>query len=84
VDANRLAGARRLGRGERAAAARLVVAVAAGVLNKVIADRLGIAETTIKVHRGRVIGKMGAASLADLVRMSERIGLAPGADPARR
>ena len=58
--------------------------VAAGLLNKVIADRLGIAETTIKVHRGRVMGKMGAASLADLVRMSERLGLAPGADPARR
>lgn len=58
--------------------------VAAGLLNKVIADRLGVAETTIKVHRGRVMEKMGAASLADLVRMSERLGLAPGADPARR
>ena len=58
--------------------------VAAGLLNKVIADRLGIQETTIKVHRGRVMEKMGAASLADLVRMSERLGLAPGADPARR
>ena len=58
--------------------------VAAGLLNKVIADRLGIAETTIKVHRGRVMEKMGAASLADLVRMSERLGLAPDTDPARR
>jgi FixJ family two-component response regulator len=58
--------------------------VAAGLLNKVVADRLGIAEATIKVHRGRVMEKMGAASLADLVRMSERLGLAPGADPARR
>jgi FixJ family two-component response regulator len=58
--------------------------VAAGLLNKLIADRLGIAETTIKVHRGRVMEKMGASSLADLVRMSERLGLAPGADPARR
>ena len=58
--------------------------VAAGLLNKVIADRLGIAETTIKVHRGRVMEKMGATSLADLVRMSERLGLAPDADPARR
>ena len=58
--------------------------VAAGLLNKVIADRLGIAETTIKVHRGRVMEKMGASSLADLVRMSERLGLAPDADPARR
>ena len=58
--------------------------VATGLLNKVIADRLGIQETTIKVHRGRVMEKMEAASLADLVRMSERLGLAPGADPARR
>ena len=58
--------------------------VAAGLLNKVIADRLGIQETTIKVHRGRVMEKMGAASFADLVRMSERLGLAPGADPGRR
>jgi FixJ family two-component response regulator len=58
--------------------------VAAGLLNKVIAARIGIQETTIKVHRGRVMEKMGAASLADLVRMSERLGLAPGADPARR
>jgi FixJ family two-component response regulator len=58
--------------------------VVAGLLNKVIADRLGIQESTIKVHRGRVMEKMAAASLADLVRMSERLGLAPGADPARR
>jgi FixJ family two-component response regulator len=58
--------------------------VVAGLLNKVIADRLGIQETTIKVHRGRVMEKMGATSLADLVRMSERLGLAPGADPAQR
>lgn len=52
--------------------------VVAGLLNKVIADRLGIQETTIKVHRGRVMEKMQAASLADLVRMSERLGLSPG------
>jgi FixJ family two-component response regulator len=58
--------------------------VVAGLLNKIIADRLGIQETTIKVHRGRVMEKMGAASLADLVRMGERLGLAPGAGPARR
>jgi FixJ family two-component response regulator len=60
---------------------RLVVA---GLLNKVIADRLGIQEATIKVHRGRVMEKMGAASLADLVRMSERLGLPPEADAAPR
>jgi FixJ family two-component response regulator len=55
-----------------------------GLLNKVIADRLGIQESTIKVHRGRVMEKMGAASVADLVRMSERLGLARDADPAQR
>ena len=47
--------------------------VAAGLLNKVIADRLGTAERTIKIHRSRVMAKMGAGSLADLVRMSERL-----------
>jgi FixJ family two-component response regulator len=52
--------------------------VVAGLLNKLIADRLGVAETTVKVHRGRVMEKMGAASLADLVRMGERLGLGPG------
>ena len=49
--------------------------VVEGLLNKVIADRLGAAETTIKIHRGRVMDKMGAASLPDLVRMAERLNL---------
>jgi FixJ family two-component response regulator/signal transduction histidine kinase len=49
--------------------------VVEGLLNKVIADRLGAAETTIKIHRGRVMEKMGAASVADLVRMTERLKL---------
>jgi len=49
--------------------------VAAGLLNKLIADRLGAAEATVKIHRGRVMEKMGAASVADLVRMAERLGL---------
>ena len=57
--------------------------VAAGLLNKVIADRLGAAETTIKIHRGRVMEKMGAASVADLVRMSERLSLrSPASAPS--
>jgi FixJ family two-component response regulator/signal transduction histidine kinase len=51
--------------------------VAAGLLNKVIADRLGTAEATVKIHRGRVMGKLGAASVADLVRMAERLGVTP-------
>jgi FixJ family two-component response regulator/signal transduction histidine kinase len=49
--------------------------VVQGRPNKLIADRLGAAEATIKIHRGRVMEKMGAASLADLVRMAQRLGL---------
>jgi FixJ family two-component response regulator/signal transduction histidine kinase len=49
--------------------------VAAGLLNKVIADRLGAAEATIKIHRGRMMEKMGAASVADVVRMAETLAI---------
>lgn len=49
--------------------------VAAGRLNKQIAGDLGIAEKTVKVHRAHVMDKMGARSLADLVRMAERLEL---------
>lgn len=51
------------------------ILVAQGLLNKVIAARLGTAEKTIKVHRGRVMEKMAAVSLADLVRIAERLDL---------
>jgi FixJ family two-component response regulator len=51
--------------------------VTAGLLNKRIADRLGAAEGTIKIHRGRVMEKMSAGSVADLVRMAGRLGLQP-------
>ncbi len=47
--------------------------VASGLLNKQIGAELGTSELTIKTHRGRVMQKMGAESLADLVRMSERL-----------
>jgi FixJ family two-component response regulator len=57
--------------------------VAAGLLNKVIADRLGAAETTVKIHRGRMMEKMGAASVADLVRMAERLALQPASESAQ-
>jgi FixJ family two-component response regulator len=49
--------------------------VVSGLLNKQIAGELGISEETVKVHRGHVMRKMGADSLADLVRMSERLGI---------
>jgi FixJ family two-component response regulator len=49
--------------------------VVTGRLNKQIAGDLGIAEKTIKVHRGRVMEKMQAGSVAELVRMVEKLGL---------
>ena len=51
--------------------------VARGMLNKQIGDRLGASEKTIKIHRGQLIRKMKAGSLADLVRMSERLKVPP-------
>ena len=50
--------------------------VATGLLNKQIADRMTISEITVKVHRGQVMRKMAARSLADLVRMADKLGLA--------
>lgn len=49
--------------------------VVAGRLNKQIADDLGAGEHTIKIHRARVMHKMGVESLADLVRAAERLGV---------
>ena len=47
--------------------------VVAGLLNKQIADQLGTSEITIKIHRGKVMRKMQAASLPDLVRIAEKL-----------
>ncbi len=50
--------------------------VVAGKLNKQIADELGAAEKTIKVHRARVMRKVGVESVAELARLADRAGLA--------
>jgi FixJ family two-component response regulator len=52
-----------------------------GLLNKQIAAELETAEKTIKVHRGRVMQKLGATSVPDLVRISQHAGVAPAAVP---
>ncbi|HEX4410423.1 MAG TPA: response regulator transcription factor [Xanthobacteraceae bacterium] len=49
--------------------------VTAGLMNKQIAGTMGVSEITVKVHRGNVMRKMGAKSLADLVRMADALGL---------
>ncbi len=51
--------------------------VLTGMLNKQIAGELGTAEKTVKVHRGRVMQKLGVTSVAELVRLVQRAGLAP-------
>lgn len=54
--------------------------VVSGLLNKQVAAELDISEFTVKVHRGQVMRKMHANSLADLVRMAEKLGIRPPKD----
>jgi FixJ family two-component response regulator len=53
----------------------VIALVTAGLMNKQIAGKLGISEITVKIHRGNVMRKMKARSLADLVRMAETLGV---------
>lgn len=63
---------------------REVMALAvAGRLNKQIAAEIGLSEATVKLHRGQVMRKMGARSLADLVRMGDKLGLPDGNSSTR-
>jgi FixJ family two-component response regulator len=51
--------------------------VITGMLNKQIALKLDIAEKTVKVHRGRIMEKLRAGSVAELVRLAEKVGIEP-------
>jgi FixJ family two-component response regulator len=53
----------------------ILALVSSGLMNKQIAADLGIAEITVKIHRGHIVKKMGAKSLADLLRMAETLGI---------
>jgi FixJ family two-component response regulator len=54
---------------------QVLALVVTGLLNKQIAGELGTTEETIKVHRGRVMSKMGAGSLAELVRIAQKLNI---------
>jgi len=54
---------------------QVIALVTSGLMNKQIAAEIGVSEITVKVHRGNVMRKMGARSLADLVRMADMLGI---------
>jgi FixJ family two-component response regulator len=54
---------------------QIMALVTAGLMNKVVAARIGISEMTVKIHRGHMMRKMGAKSLADLVLIAENLGI---------
>jgi len=54
---------------------QVIALVTSGLMNKQIAGKIGVSEVTVKVHRGNIMRKMGARSLADLVRMADALGI---------
>ena len=61
---------------------QVMVLVVSGLLNKQVAGELGISEITVKAHRGKVMQKMKADSVADLVKMAARLRPSPAATTA--
>lgn len=61
---------------------QVMALVVSGLLNKQVGGELGISEITVKAHRGKVMQKMMAGSLAELVKMTTRLDLAPEAAAA--
>jgi FixJ family two-component response regulator len=55
---------------------QVMVLVASGFMNKQVANELSISEVTVKMHRGSVMRKMGAKTVATLARMAEALGIA--------
>jgi FixJ family two-component response regulator len=55
----------------------IMALVTTGLMNKQVAAEVGLSEITVKIHRGSVMRKMGARSLADLVRMAGALGMPP-------
>jgi len=59
----------------------VVAMVVSGMLNKQIAAQIGTAENTVKIHRSRAMEKMQANSLADLVKIIQRLQVSPSKSP---
>jgi FixJ family two-component response regulator len=53
----------------------IMALVASGLMSKQIAAEIGLSEITVKVHRSHIMKKMGARSVADLVRIAEALGV---------
>jgi FixJ family two-component response regulator len=62
----------------------VITLVTTGLMNKQIAAELGVSEVTVKIHRGHVMRKMGARSLAELVRMAELLEIPPTGGGVRK